>query len=64
MEEVNDDGGQYGDAADEGQQEVVVKGPKIKKRRPSERIMKQKLKKAVFDKDGRGASSDYPVDLE
>ncbi|KAI3724416.1 hypothetical protein L2E82_36191 [Cichorium intybus] len=37
---------------------------KLKPRRPSERILKNKLKNPVFDKDGGGSTNDNPVDLE
>ncbi|CAH1445640.1 unnamed protein product [Lactuca virosa] len=35
-----------------------------RKRKISERIVKIKLKKAVYDKDGRGSSIKKPVNLE
>ncbi|CAH1412800.1 unnamed protein product [Lactuca virosa] len=38
--------------------------PKKRKRKPSERITKLKLKKAVFDKDGGGSTCSNPVNLE
>lgn len=38
--------------------------PKMKKRKPSERIIKSKLKKAVYDKDGSGSSISQPLELE
>ena len=46
------------DADDEGHV------PPRRTRKPSERIILQKLKKPCFDKDGRGSTSSYPVDLE
>ncbi|CAH1452235.1 unnamed protein product [Lactuca virosa] len=55
--EVADDGNV---ADDEGH--LIV--PKIRKRKPSERITKLKLKKAVFDKDGGGSTCSNPVNLE
>nr|KAJ0211097.1 hypothetical protein LSAT_V11C400226380 [Lactuca sativa] len=55
--EVADDGNV---ADDEGH--LIV--PKTRKRKPSERITKLKLKKAVFDKDGGGPTCSNPVNLE
>lgn len=55
--EVDDDGNV---ADDEGH--LIV--PKTRKRKPSERITKLKLKKAVFDKDGGGSTCSNPVNLE
>ncbi|CAH1438013.1 unnamed protein product [Lactuca virosa] len=46
------------DADDEGHV------PPRRTRKPSERVILQKLKKPCFDKDGRGSTSSYPVDLE
>ncbi|CAH1421491.1 unnamed protein product [Lactuca virosa] len=55
--EVVDDGNV---ADDEGH--LIV--PKTRKRKPSERITKLKIKKAVFDKDGGGSTCSNPVNLE
>ncbi|KAL4579247.1 hypothetical protein LXL04_015385 [Taraxacum kok-saghyz] len=55
---LNDD-----DDADLGGDEAE-KVPMPRKRKPSEMIIKNKLKKAVFDKDGGGSSASNPVSLE
>ncbi|CAH1416035.1 unnamed protein product [Lactuca virosa] len=64
-----DDDGHLGD--DEGEQEEGGddEGPDdvpraTKLRKPSERIILQKLKKTVFDKNGGGSSASNPVRLE
>ncbi|CAH1421942.1 unnamed protein product [Lactuca virosa] len=38
--------------------------PVHRKRKPSERILKLKLKKTVYDKDGSGSSATKPVKLD
>ncbi|KAI3782267.1 hypothetical protein L2E82_12307 [Cichorium intybus] len=56
------------EAGNKEDQGHVVDAPvihkKLKVRRPSERILKNKLKNPVFDKDGGGSTNDNPVDLE
>ncbi|KAI3674450.1 hypothetical protein L2E82_52274 [Cichorium intybus] len=56
------------EAGNKEDQGHVVDAPiihkKIRARRPSERILKNKLKNPVFDKDGGGSTNDNPVDLE
>ena len=54
---LNDDDADLG--GDEAEQV-----PMPRKRKPSQRIIKNKLKKAVFDKDGGGSSAANPVSLE
>ncbi|XP_023731334.1 histone chaperone cia1-like [Lactuca sativa] len=60
------DGAGEDDAADMEGNDVDDEGhvPPRRTRKPSERIILQKLKKPCFDKDGRGSTSSYPVDLE
>ena len=61
MENNDVDGPQMeeNDADDEGHVQV----PRRRTRRPSERIILQKLKKPCYGKDGRGSSSANPFDL-
>lgn len=47
-------------ADDEGHNDV----PFRRKRNPSERIIKQKLKKIVYDKNGSTSSAANPINLE
>lgn len=58
---------------DDVREELVVKpkqpNPKVEKilkrlRKPSERIIKMKLKKPVYDEDGGGSSNDKPVNID
>ena len=56
--------GEAGDEGNEADDEGVNNLPRIRRRRPSERILKKKLKKAVYDKDGGGSSAAKPVHLE
>ncbi|KAI3517252.1 hypothetical protein L1887_16465 [Cichorium endivia] len=44
--------------------DVPVIHKKLKPRRPSERILKNKLKNPVFDKDGGGSTNENTVDFE
>lgn len=61
VDKAEEDGGL---ADDEGngtkQPHLAVK----RRRKPSERILKKKLKNVVFDKDGGGMSAANPVSLE
>ena len=54
------------EGVDDTQQVMRGKANKIipRKRKPSERITKNKLKKVVVDKEGRGLSSEKAVMLE
>nr|KAJ0219035.1 hypothetical protein LSAT_V11C300129730 [Lactuca sativa] len=60
------DGAGEDDAADLEGNDADDEGhvPPRRTRKPSERIILQKLKKPCFDKDGRGSTSSYPIDLE
>nr|KAJ0210519.1 hypothetical protein LSAT_V11C400167440 [Lactuca sativa] len=60
------DGAGEDDAADMEGNDANDEGhvPPRRTRKPSERIILQKLKKPYFDKDGRGSTSSYPLDLE
>ncbi|CAH1439040.1 unnamed protein product [Lactuca virosa] len=66
--DIEDEGAGAGedDAADMEGNDADDEGhvPPRRTRKPSERIILQKLKKPCFDKDGRGSTSSYPVDLE
>lgn len=44
--------------------DVPIIRTKLKPRKPSERIIKIKLRNLVFDKDGCGSKQDKPVNLE
>ena len=71
---IADDGAAYvfademivgdGEEGNEADDEGVNNLPRIRRRRPSERILKKKLKKAVYDKDGGGSSAAKPVHLD
>nr|KAJ0196580.1 hypothetical protein LSAT_V11C700373430 [Lactuca sativa] len=67
-DDIEDEGDGAGedDAADLEGNDVDDDGnvPPRRTRKPLERIILQKLKKPCFDKDGRGSTSSYPVDLE
>ncbi|CAH1425990.1 unnamed protein product [Lactuca virosa] len=62
--EVADDGNKVVDDGNEADDEGHMIMPKTRKRKPSERITKLKLKKAVFDKDGGGSTCSNPLNLE
>nr|KAJ0186467.1 hypothetical protein LSAT_V11C900488690 [Lactuca sativa] len=73
-----DDGAGDGDVEDEGKGDgeddaIDTEGndaddeghvPPRRTRNPSERIILQKMKRPCFDKDGRGSTSSYLIDLE
>ncbi|KAL4589576.1 hypothetical protein LXL04_002484 [Taraxacum kok-saghyz] len=58
----DDEGDDYG--VDAGGDEVPIHLMGGRRRRPSARIIQNKLKKAVYDKDGGGSSAANPVALE
>ena len=58
----DDEGDDY--RVDAGDDEVPIHLMGGRKRRPSERIIRNKLKKGVYDKDGGGSSAANPVALE